>query len=61
MVYFSGWVTAELSDEVLSGLEAAEFSVDYLLEFEAGGGVLESDTYYAFISNQNLLVRMEKA
>ena len=59
VVHFSGWVTASLSDEVISGLEQAGFSVDYLLEFEAEGDALESDVDYAFVSNQNLVVRVE--
>ena len=43
VVCVGGWVTAALSDEVLSGLEQADYSVDYLLEFEAEDEALESD------------------
>ena len=59
VVAFSGWVVVEMSAETLAGLEQADFSMDYLLEFEVDGQALESDVDYAFVSNQNVGVRVE--
>ena len=59
LVAFSGWVVVEMSAETLAGLEQADFSMDYLLEFEVDGQALESDVEYAFVSNQNVGVRVE--